>query len=580
MFRNEDSKVQELVHQLEAGSLRFVILKAGFVLTVAGIAALYLFFSFRGLKTEAAMDQAQIGRQIAAGAGYSTLYIRPMAIWQFLGGRGALPQGLFPDTYNFPLNPAINAVMLRPVKRWWPMGPTDMVYTPDRVIAAGGVAMFLASTVLIFFFVRGLFDRKIAWLTAILVLLTDMMWRFSVSGLPQNAMLLLFTASLFFLHRAMNAREEERTGPMLLHLSATAVLLGLATLAQPMAAFIFAGFLVFASVWFRPRSVSILLVLLLFLLVVGPWLVRNYLVCGNPLGLGIFSILDGTTGSESSFMRNLNPDMSAFGAVRGKLRGGFTGQFENLFSYLGFNVAAAAFFFAMLHVFRNRTTNMLRWAVALMWLGAAAGMTLFPPREIVAANQLHMLFVPIFAAYGMAFLMVLWNRMDIHFAPLKNAFIGAICAVTGLPMLVNFLTAPPLPFAWPPYAAPVINTVSRWMNPGEVLCSDMPWATAWYGGIPSLLLPIDTAQFLSLYDYKVLGGPINGLYLTPVSGNRPFLSEIARGEYAAWGHFILRRAEIDPHFSSFPLQQFTALPINGESVFYSDTRRWEKREDP
>jgi len=578
MIQREDVKVQELVHQVELGSLKTFVMRAAFLAAVAGVASLYLVLNFRGLDSETAMDQAQVGRQIAAGAGYSTLYIRPMAMWQFMEN-GGLPSGFFPDTYNVPLNPVINAVLLRPIKRWWPMQPTDVVYVADRVIAAGGMIMFLASVVLVFFLVREVFDRKIAWLTASLVLLTDMMWRFSVSGLPQNAVLFLFTLSLFFLHRALQSREDGRTGPMLWQLTAVAFLLGLATLAHPVVSWMFLGFLVFTAVWFRPRSVSALLVFFVFLLVVGPWLVRNYLLCGNPLGLGVFAILDGTTGSESFFMRNLQPDLSAFGAVRAKLRGGFTGQFENLFTFLGFNAAAAAFFFALLHVFRRGPTNMLRWCVVLMWIGASTGMALFAPQGAVSANQLHMLFVPVFAAYGMAFLLVLWNRLDIRFGPARNAFVGAICAVTALPMAVNLLTAPPQRVNWPPYAPPFINAICQWMKPGEVLCSDMPWATAWYGGRVSLLLPSTVEQFIQLHDYKTLGGPINGLYLTPVSGNRPYLTQIARGEYAAWGNYILGRAELDRFYPSFPLKEKAVLPIDGQCLFYSDSDRWSAREE-
>ena len=579
MIQREDVKVQELVHQVEMGSLKTFVLVAAFFAAIAGVASLYLFFNFRGLDSETAMDQAQVGRQIAAGAGYSTLYIRPMAMWQFMENSGALPAGFFPDTYNAPLNPAINAVLLRPIKRWWPMEPTDVVYVADRVIAAGGMIIFLASVVLVFFLVREIFDRKIAWLTASLVLLTDMMWRFSISGLPQNVVLFLFTLSLLCLHRALQSREDGRMGPMLWQLAAVAFLLGLATLAHPVVFWMFLGFLVFTAVWFRPRSVSALLVFFVFLLVVGPWLVRNYLLCGNPLGLGIFAILDGTTGSESFFMRNLQPDMSAFGAVRAKLRGGFTGQFENLFTFLGFNAAAAAFFFALLHVFRRAPTNMLRWCIALMWVGAATGMALFAPQGAVSANQLHMLFVPVFAAYGMAFLLVLWNRLDIRFAPARNAFIGAVCAVTALPMAVNLLTAPPQRVNWPPYVPPFINSICQWMKPGEVICSDMPWATAWYGGRVSLLLPSTVDQFIQLHDYKTLGGPINGLYLTPVSGNRPYLTQIARGEYAAWGNYILGRAELDRFYPSFPLKEKAVLPIDGQCLFYSDSDRWNTREE-
>jgi hypothetical protein len=261
------------------------------------------------------------------------------------------------------------------------------------------------------------------------------------------------------------------------------------------------------------------------------------------------------------------------------LRGGFTGQFENLFTYLGFNVAAAAFFFALLHIFRRKETNMLRWCVMLMWIGAAAGMALFAPQGAVSANQLHMLFVPVFAAYGIAFFLVLWKRMEIRFEPARNAFIGAICAVTALPMAVNLLTAPAQRVNWPPYVPPFINAVCQWMKPGEIICSDMPWATAWYGGRVSLLLPSTVEQFINLHDYKTLGGPINGLYLTPVSGNRPFLSQIARGEYAAWGNYILRRPELDRFYSGFPLKEKVDLPISGECIFYSDMDRWTTREE-
>jgi len=574
MIPEEDRKVQEFVHQIEAGGLKLFVLRTLFIAIVAGLATLYLFVHFRGLDSETAMDQAQIGRQIAAQAGFTTLYLRPLAVWQFLNHREALPPGLMPDIYNFPLNPLLNAVVLRPIKRWWPMEPTDMVYIGDMAIAAAGIALFIASVFILFFLVRALFDARIAWMSCGLVFLTDLLWRFSTSGLPQMLVLFLFTSALWILHRAMEAREEERTGRMLLLLTAAAVLFGLMTLAQPLCSWIFLGFLVFVFSWFQPRAVSGLLVFFVFAAVVSPWLVRNYLVCGNPLGIAIFSILDGTTGSEHAVMSTLQPDMSAFGSVRGKLRGGLLDQFQNLFSFLGYNVAGAAFFFSLLHIFRRRLTNLLRWGIVLMWVFAALGMAAFTPRQDVSHNQLHIVFLPIFIAYGLAFLIVLWNRMDLRFTPARNAFLVVVFLVSALPMAVNLLTAPPGRVAWPPYVAPFIHEVSTWMEPGELLCSDMPWAVAWYGGRPSLLLPATIDQFIDFHDYKILGGPVNGLYLTPVSGNRPFLSQIAKGDYAAWATFIMRTADL----TRFPLQYFTPLPIDNECVFYSNRDRWTPRE--
>ena len=158
MIQQEDRQVQEFVHQIEIGGLKTFVLRVLFFATVAGLAAAYLFIHFRGLDSQTAMDHAQLGRQIAAGAGYTTLYVRPLAMWQFLNHREALPPGLMPDTYNFPLNPVLNAVILRPIKRWWPMQPTDMVYVGDMAIAAAGLAIFLASVFVLFFLVRALFD--------------------------------------------------------------------------------------------------------------------------------------------------------------------------------------------------------------------------------------------------------------------------------------------------------------------------------------------------------------------------------------------------------------------------------------
>lgn len=574
MIRKEDTNVQEFVHQLEAGGLGLLVLRALFFAAVAGLAALYLFVVFRGLASETAMDQAQIGRQIAAGSGYTTLYVRPLAMWQFLNHREAIPEGLMPDIYNFPLNPLLDAVILRPIKRWWPMGPTDMVYVCDLAIAAAGVFLFIASVFILFFLVRSLFDSRIAWMTTALVFLTDLLWRFSVSGLPQMLLLFFFTTAVWLTHHAMAARDEDRLAKMLLGLAGAAVLFGLMTLAQPLSSWIFLGFLAFVFAWFRPRTVSGLLVFFIYAAVVAPWLVRNYLVCGNPLGLGIFSILHGTTGSEYSFMSTLEPDLTAFGAVRSKLRGGLLDQFQNLFSYLGYNLGAVAFFFSLLHVFRRQATNILRWGLFLMWIFAALGMAAFAPDGDVSHNQLHALFIPFFAAYGLAFLIVLWNRMNLRFEPARYAFIGAIFLASAAPAAINILTAPPGRVAWPPYVAPFIHEVSTWMDPGEIMCSDMPWATAWYGGRISLLLPATVKQFTDIHDYKYLGGPVNGLYLTPVSGNRPFLSQIARGDYGAWASLIMRTADLN----NFPLKFRTALPIDNECVFYSNRDRWSPSE--
>ena len=72
----------------------------------------------------------------------------------------------------------------------------------------------------------------------------------------------------------------------------------------------------------------------------------------------------------------------------------------------------------------------------------------------------------------------------------------------------------------------------------------------------------------------LLGAPLVGLYLTPVSGDAPFGSEIINGEYKGWAPFILGMASFLP--KNFPLRAATRLPLNKECIFYSDRDRWSK----
>ena len=65
-----------------------------------------------------------------------------------------------------------------------------------------------------------------------------------------------------------------------------------------------------------------------------------------------------------------------------------------------------------MHRFKRPETAAMRWLIFSMWLGAVLGMCIYGIHEEqdVAANQLHLLFVPLMTCYGLAFLLVLWNR--------------------------------------------------------------------------------------------------------------------------------------------------------------------------
>ncbi len=106
-----------------------------------------LFTLFHGLNSPQAMDQAQIAREIARGNGFTTKMIRPVAYYQAAKAENRSVSLLgFQDTYHSPLNPLLNAAVLKLIGAdnadAWQMGPNEMVYPLDRVIATVSTLVF------------------------------------------------------------------------------------------------------------------------------------------------------------------------------------------------------------------------------------------------------------------------------------------------------------------------------------------------------------------------------------------------------------------------------------------------------
>ena len=297
--------VQSVVHKLEEGGwvpwVKLVVLISAVAFTIS----LWFFrdAGFRGLNHEKAIEQAQISREIARGNGFTTKVIRPAALWLFEKNKGAFPLDKQPDIYHAPLNPWVNSWFLRLVKDQWPMTVKDIQYTPDKVIAGVGLLFFLLSVLVNYFIVCRLFDQRLAIFGVGLMLLCQRFWDFALIGLPQMTMLLLFSCAIYTLVRAVENQCESR--PTLGWLAATGLFFGLLALTHGLTMWIFAGLLGVSLIYFRPIARGALVMLAVFLLCYSPWLVRNYMVSGTPVGLGWYSGLAGIRGTESSVMRSM-----------------------------------------------------------------------------------------------------------------------------------------------------------------------------------------------------------------------------------------------------------------------------------
>ena len=563
--------VQTAVHSIEQGRLAPIIRGGMFAFLIIALTLLYLFVQFRGFATVTAMDQAQIARNIASGKGLSTQFIRPLAIWQLEKSGKNIPADQFPDFYQAPLNPIVNALPLLLVKSSWKMTPTDLVYAGDKIIAAFSILFFLLSVAVWYFVGVRLFDSKLSLVACAIILMTDMMWQFSLSGLPQMLMLLLFSGAIWLTVHAMQKRD--RLMAVLASLFGAGLLFGFMILAHALAAWIFLGWLVFAAVYFPPRGIAALAALAAVLMVTLPWTVRNYSVCGNPFGLSIYTAITSGATPEEGYLRSLDDAPPISGAeLFSKIKSGIAEQIKSLFAYLGMNMAAGAFFLALLHPFRSPLASLFRWCVALMWVGAVVGMGIFGVSGTISSNQLHVILLPLFVFYGLAFLMVLWSRWELNYPLLRILFLSTVVFLCSLPMLAALFSNKGAAIQWPPYVPPFIGILGEWYGEKEIIASDMPWAVAWYAQRKSVLLPESVRAFNRLNDYRVLGEPVSGLYLTPLTGNLRLFSDIYKGSYKEWALLITRPPKVD----GFALPFYTALPIEGECIIFADRDRWSK----
>jgi hypothetical protein len=540
-----------------------------------GLALVYLLVQFRGLSSQTGIDQAQVARELTRGNGFSTKNIRPLAIQQLQRNMGHIPAGNFPDTFNAPLNPLINSLAFRCFSGLLTkqITGTSFVFAGDRLVAGVSVLFFIAAVVVNYFLACRLFDRRIAWLSVAFVLSADQFWRFSLSGLPQMLLLLLFSCGAWVLAIAIRAKREDRG--TIGWLTLLGFLLGLMALTHPLTLWISAAVGVFSACYFRGWTPRFLFPVIICLAMFSVWVVRDFEVTRTPFGISQFAWLHGLTLSESGWMRQLEPDAVgvSFFEFRKRAQEDFCYQLGSLYTLLGGVLVAPLFFVSLLHRFKRDEAEIFKWALLLIWLFAFCGSVLMGiDRQSISANQIHIIFGPLMTFYCLAYVLVCWKRMQLESAILRTVFLTLLLFVTGLPSLFGFLPGNS-PIQFPPYLPQFMQLFASWTKPKEIIASDMPWAVAWYSDRRSLWLPANLKTLTEFYDLQTLGAPIAGIYLTPVSRDLGFASQISNGEYRDWLPLISPNLKA---LEDFPLGHVIGV-ANGQCLFFSDTPRWEAK---
>jgi hypothetical protein len=593
--------LQTVIHFFEVGGgSKFFSRASRIFFGLLGVLLLALGYNlcgFKNMATEEAMDSAQLARNIAEGKGYKTLFVRPLSIYLLKHENEtkknlndpaqsinlAEVKVLHPDLANPPVYPMVLAGLMKVLPfrfavdtthAFWsrvrtPTQREFLRYQPDFLIALFNQCLFVVVAVLVFFWARHLFDSAVAWLSAVLLLGSELFWRFTVSGLSTMLLLLIFMALVW----CLTLLEKETREPKWVRASAwiLAMFCGLLVGAGSLTRYSF-GWLILPVVIFmilfagRQRALLALITFFSFAAVLTPWIVRNYSICSLPFGTATYAIVENTPAfPEHRLERSLEPDFAPVNLpvlVKRKLVGNSRQILQNDLPKLAGTWVSGFFLVGLLIAFKNPAVRRMRYFVVislgvLIVVQALGRTALSDDSPDINSENLLVLLGPLVVVYGSCLFFLLLEQVALPFLQLRYAVIGLFATVLCLPLLLVFLPPRNPPLAYPPYYPPAIQQISGWTRADELMMSDIPWAVAWYGQAQCVWLTLNCqSAFLAINDYEK---PIQALYLSRISLDGRFLSQWVRTGDKSWGEFMLnclfRKAQGKPGPPpDFPLQ--------------------------
>lgn len=606
--------LQEWIHKLEVAEGARLLKVALAWLALLGLVLLYDLREARNFHTAEAMDAAQVARNLAEGRGFSTKFIRPLSI-HLIERRAnerlaALPadapaerreellrrarlRGPHPDLANPPVYPLLLAGLMKVLPFQFAIPQEDQKaftrYSPEMWITVFNQAWFVVALLLTFFLARRLFDDSVAWLTTILLAGTELLWRFSASGLPTMLLLVILLGVVWglVLLEQETATEAPR-GPAWFVAWGILVggLVGLGTLTRYAFGWLLVPVLGFLAAFLGARRWLVSgAALAAFVVLVTPWLARNYELSGTLFGTAGFALQEETLRFPGNRLpRALSPDFSlvSLSDYARKFVVNLGQMVREDFPKFGGSWVSAFFLVGLLVPFLSRTLGRLRLFVlaclAVLAVAQALGRThLSADSPEVNSENLLVLLVPLVFAYGVSLYFVLLEQVRLPLVELQRLVSAGVALLASAPLGLTLLPPPSYPVVYPPYYPPLIQQVGGWLHPDEWMMSDMPWAVAWYGDRHTVWATLGydrESDFYAIHDFRK---PIHALYLTPVTTDAKLLTQMMnRSPEYAWGRFLLDGLLRTNVPTGFPLKHAPRgfLP---DQLFLTDWERWREQ---
>jgi len=576
--RSFESTLHDFVYSIDTGTGLKIIRVSLYVLLVLVVVMVYTATQFRGLKTEEAMDYAQLGRNFSFQNGMVTKYVRPLSMWKMASLSEAEDPRItdHPDLFHPPAYPAL----LSSLYRLFDLIGVD-AFTIDE--GGGDISMHAEQWIILpinhifamltglFVFLLGkrLFSREIGLLGTTIYFLSDLVWRDAISGLNITMAVFFVVGAFHFMVVAMlNKRDGDRRSAWITPYLFSILFAVLAFLTRYITIAILPGLCLFTWLMggvFRGGTRLTVIFILLYVLMITPWLVRNHRVCGNALGMAGYSALyESPEYPGNSLERDLTPEVTlsdSMDTIKEKWVLNYSGRNQAAIPMMGGGIIMAFFLVTFFYHFIRPQVNCLRWGIGISLLLTVGIAGFFSDSSI---SMIHA-FWPFVILYALSFFFILVDRLDLG-VNLYNTGLKVLIVALGAIPLVLTLMPPHEKQMLRPYYVPAIARVSGMLTPREIMCSDMPWATAWYGDRVSVLLPQNIEQFYTINDEMQF---ISGLYITTLTKDQPLLSALLDGPDQSWLQIMNGRTPVD-----FPLKQGTSV-LGQDQIFLSDRNRWQ-----
>ncbi len=528
---------QEIIHWLEVGEgARWIRLAA----LLAGTLALSLLVSWRqfhGATSELTLAQADTGRQLARGAGFTTNVNYPQTV-AFLQTRGVRFDATkpYPELHQAPLYSLVIAGALRllPVAKREalfasPPAPPDGFAADYFLLGLNLVLLWLAAW-LTYALGRRLFEPPAGLLAALALLVSVSIWQQTIALNGTPLLMVLALAAFNAWHRVEAAADA--TGPArFVWLGALGAACGLLFLGEYSAGALVLVALGYALWRFAgaTRWIAAATIVAGFALVAGPWMARNIALTGHPVALAAQNVAlkAGDSTAEPATVR------TTLATTRPPLELNKLGNKtlaslqENLKSrvWSGGAMWLAAFFVAgMLYPFRSTEANRLRWVFT-----AACGVLLLSQAALNSGETERLAAVwlaPLVMIFGAAFFFVLLGS-HATLSQWPRAMMWGLLGLQALPLAHDALEPRRLHFQYPPYFPALFQGMKQELAKRGALTAyglmaDVPAGVAWYGDVRVWAQPTRLHDFYAV----TLEQPLGELVLTPRTLDRPFFSDL------------------------------------------------------